>query len=181
MKLNFTPSLDRVLASEGGYSDNPLDPGGATNLGITRATLAAWRGVKPYTALPKSEVQALTKTEAAAIYKAHFWDTTKGDDLPAGLDYAVFDFSVNSGPAKAAITLQAILGVAQDGKIGPLTIAALNTRNLKPLIDAFSSHRLAFLKTLSTFPTFGKGWSTRVASVRAAALDMTAKQPSKPS
>lgn len=180
MKLNFTPSLDRVFASEGGYVDNPKDPGGATNMGITRKTLAAWRKITPYTALPKSEVQALTKTEAGAIYKAGYWDVVCGDSLPAGLDYAVLDFAVLSGPFRAAATLQECLGVAQDGQIGPLTIAAANAANLKTLIDTYSSKRLTFLRSLSGFPTFGKGWSTRVASVRAAALDMTAKQPAKP-
>ena len=95
---NFDRALTAVLRHEGGYVDHPSDPGGATNLGVTRATLAQWRG----RAVSKAEVKALTRAEAAKIYRALYWDEIAGDALPAGLDFAVFDYCVNSGPGRAA-------------------------------------------------------------------------------
>lgn len=180
---NFAASLEAVLKHEGGYVDHPADPGGATNMGITRKTLAGWRGVVPFTSLPKSAVKALGKTEAGQIYKARYWDVIRGDDLPAGLDYAVFDFAVNSGPARAAIYLQTIVGAAPDGKIGPLTLAAVAKHNPATIINDLCSQRLAFLERLSTWPTFGRGWSRRVSEVRALAHQMAtgkAEKPAKP-
>ncbi|HEV7719566.1 MAG TPA: glycosyl hydrolase 108 family protein, partial [Arsenicitalea sp.] len=107
----FDACLKAVLAQEGGYVDNPLDPGGATNLGITRKTLAAWRKITPWTALDKSEVKALGVPEAAQVYKALYWDRCNGDALAAGLDLMVFDFAVNSGPDRAIKMLQGLLKV----------------------------------------------------------------------
>ena len=115
----FARCLDIVLAAEGGYVDNPLDAGGATNMGITRATLARWRGVVPASDLPKAEVRALTRAEAAAIYEARYWRRVAGPELPAGLDLALFDYAVNSGPVRAVKTLQTALGVVADGLVGP--------------------------------------------------------------
>jgi hypothetical protein len=112
---SFEPSLAHVLKHEGGYVNHPADPGGATNLGITAATLARARG-HPVSA---ADVAALTRAEAAAIYRRFFWNSARGDDLPAGLDHAVFDLAVNSGPGRAARLLQRVLAVAEDGVIGP--------------------------------------------------------------
>lgn len=168
----FERSLQLVLAHEGGYVDHPSDPGGATNLGITRKTLARWRKVIPWTSLPKSEVKALTRETVAPIYRAFYWDEIRGDDLPAGLDYAVFDYAVNSGPGRAAMALQRILGVADDGEIGPITLAAIAKRKPADLINALCDERIAFLQRLSTFAVFGKGWTIRVSGVRKLALTM---------
>src|SRR6185312_13596846 len=115
----FVTCLDAVLRQEGGFADNPLDPGGATNLGITRATLARWRRVSPWWKLPASEVKALARPEAAAIYRALYWDRCNADRLPAGVDLAVFDFAVNSGPDRAVTMLQQEVGAVPDGLIGP--------------------------------------------------------------
>ena len=169
-RSRFDICLDEVLRHEGGYADHPADPGGATNLGITHETLARWRNVSPWWALPKSAVQALTRTEAAEIYRAGYWDRCQGDRLPVGLDLALFDFAVNSGPDRAIRMLQAELDVVADGQIGLLTLAAIKTRPAVPLIDALCDQRLTFLKRLSTFSTFGTGWTSRVAAVRKAAL-----------
>ena len=128
MQSSFGAALAFVLRQEGGYSDNPADPGGATNLGITRRTLAGWRKVSPWWNLPKTAVQALSAAEAGEIYRALYWSPVAGDDLPAGLDLAVFDFAVNSGPDRAARALQGIVGVAVDGRIGPKTLAAVGER-----------------------------------------------------
>lgn len=171
----FDRALPLVLAHEGGYVDHPSDPGGATNLGITRKTLARWRKITPWTDLPKSEVKALTKATVAPIYRAFYWDEINGDKLPAGLDYAVFDYAVNSGPGRAATALQRLLFVADDGEIGPITLAAIAKRKPTDLINALCDERLAFLRRLSTFPVFGKGWTSRVAGVRKVALEMAAE------
>lgn len=166
----FKACLDEVLRHEGGYADHPADPGGATNLGITRKTLAQWRGVVPWWALPKSVVKALERDEAAQIYRSRYWDRVRGDQLPAGLDLAVFDFAVNSGPDRAIRLLQTELGVVADGQIGPLTLAALERRSATELIDTLCERRIAFLKRLPAFPTFGKGWSRRVTAIRQVSL-----------
>lgn len=166
MADRFALCLDEVLRHEGGFSDHPADPGGATNMGITRKTLASWRQVSPWTALPKAEVQRLTRTEAGKIYRAHYWNKCHADLLPFGVDMAVFDYAVNSGPGRAIRTLQQALGVAVDGVVGPVTIAAAGKVDGTTLVDQMCDRRLAFLKTLATFPTFGRGWTSRVASVR---------------
>lgn len=170
----FDISLKAVLAQEGGYVDNPLDPGGATNLGITRKTLAAWRKITPWTALDKSEVKALRVTEAAEIYKALYWDRCEGDALPAGLDLMLFDFAVNSGPDRAIRSLQGLLKVRADGIVGSVTLAAIAARSSKiaELIDALANARLGFLQQLTSFVTFGSGWKKRVAAIRTAAFAM---------
>ncbi|MDB5614089.1 MAG: hypothetical protein JWQ22_1742 [Devosia sp.] len=169
-RSRFDICLDAVLLHEGGYVNHPADPGGATNLGITHKTLARWRQVSPWWALPKSEVQALQRVEAARIYRSSYWDRIQGGQLPPGIDLALFDFAVNSGPDRAIRMLQAELDVAVDGQIGPLTLDAIGRRAAGGLINAFCDRRLAFLNRVSTFATFGKGWTNRVAAVRKAAL-----------
>lgn len=169
-RSRFEICLDEVLRHEGGYADNPADPGGATNLGITHKVLARWRQVSPWWDLPKSEVQALKRPEAAKIYRASYWDRVRGGQLPPGLDLVLFDFAVNSGPDRAVRMLQAELGVAVDGQIGPLTLQAIEALETARLVNVLCDRRLAFLNRLSTFGTFGKGWTIRVAAVRKAAL-----------
>jgi len=170
---NFGESLTRVLKHEGGWSDHPKDPGGATNRGITLATLSTWRGRK----VTKAEVKALTVEEAGAIYRANYWNVVKGDDLPAGVDFAVFDFAVNSGPARAARHLQALVGTAADGVIGPKTLAAVKAKDPKDLVRSLTRSRLDFLSRLDTWPIFGKGWRARVLDVEKAALAMAGEAP----
>ncbi|KMO34896.1 hypothetical protein VQ03_22830 [Methylobacterium tarhaniae] len=162
----FERALSLVLKHEGGWSDDPADPGGATNLGVTIGTLSLWLG-RPAT---KAEVRALAPSSVAPLYRRRFWDAIQGDALPAGLDYALFDFAVNSGPRRAVIGLQRALAVADDGRLGPVTLAALQGRDVSALIGALSDGRLAFLRALSTWPRFGRGWGRRVEEVRAAAL-----------
>ncbi|AWB20838.1 hypothetical protein DA075_07865 [Methylobacterium currus] len=166
----FERALSLVLIHEGGWSDDPADPGGATNLGVTIGTLSLWLG-RPAT---RAEVRALTPASVAPLYRRRFWDAIQGDALPAGLDYALFDFAVNSGPKRAVIGLQRVLGLADDGRLGPVTLAALESRDGPGLIDALSDGRLSFLRALSTWPRFGRGWARRVEEVRAAALGFQA-------
>lgn len=166
----FERCLGEILRHEGGYVDHPSDPGGATNMGITRKTLARWRKVSPWTGLPKAAVEALTRDEAALIYRAQYWNTVKAGAMPAGVDLALFDFAVNSGPDRAARVLQTALRVAADGEIGPLTLAAVEAADPKRLVNDLCDRRLGFLRRLASFSVFGRGWTRRVAAIRAAAL-----------
>ncbi|OYU49050.1 MAG: acetylmuramidase [Rhizobiales bacterium PAR1] len=162
---SFEPALTCVLAQEGGYSDHPADPGGATMMGITQGTLAEWRG----NAVTKADVRALSRTEVAEIYRKRYWDSVHGDQLPAGLDLAVFDFAVNSGVSRAVRSLQRVLGVAADGRVGPETLQAVAICDPGEMVTRLSALRLAFLEALSTFPVFGRGWTRRVREVEAEA------------
>lgn len=170
MDRNFSRALKLVLAHEGGWADHPKDPGGATMKGVTIATFR--RYVKPNAT--KDDLRRITDAQVATIYRRQYWDAIAGAELPDGVDYAVFDFAVNSGPGRAAKYLQAVLGVAQDGKIGPATVAAARSAGQASTIHSLCDKRLAFLKRLSTWPTFGKGWTKRVAGVRSEALNMLA-------
>ena len=167
MKANFDKSLALVLVHEGGYVNHPKDPGGATNRGVTQAVYDAYRKTRGKAG---QSVKFITDEEVNAIYKFQYWDRVQGDLLPAGLDYAVFDFAVNSGVGRASKYLQAVLGVAQDGQIGARTLAAIT--NPSNAINALCDRRMSFLRNLRTFLTFGKGWTRRVTDVRKHALDM---------
>jgi len=170
MKANFEPALQAVLHHEGGFVNHPDDPGGMTNLGVTKAVWSAWVGHE----VDEKAMRALTPERVALLYKAKYWDKIKGDDLPDGVDYAVFDAAVNSGPGRAAKWLQACVGVEQDGGIGPKTLAAVAKFDPKVLVEDYAKRRLSFLMDLPHWGTFGKGWSRRVADVQTTASSMTA-------
>ena len=173
MQGNYVRCYDLSRVSEGGYVNHPDDNGGPTNKGVTQGTYDAYRRSKR---LPTRSVKLLTDTECNEIYKTQYWDTVGGDDLPTGLDYAVFDFALNSGPFKAAVSLQKLVGTLKDGVIGQNSITAVrkfvHERGIKYTIDMLCDNRLAYMRTLQDWRVFGKGWSSRVASVRAAALGM---------
>lgn len=162
---NWNVSLAAILAEEGGFADNPGDPGGATNMGITRATLAAARG-RP---VSRDDVMMLERVEAAQIYQARFWDAIGAQDLPSGLDLALFDDAVHSGPRQAIKDLQRALGISEDGVIGPQTRAALEGQAMAAVIAALSVARLTRLKKLSHFSLFGRGWTRRIQRIARAA------------
>jgi len=164
MSTRSDRAIVALAVHEGGWSNHPKDPGGATMKGVTQRTYDAdnkRRGV------PTRSVKHITDAEVTAIYDGQYWDTIRGDDLPGGLAYCVFDASVNSGPARAAKWLQRALGVTQDGVIGVQTLAALIGRDLKEVIDQYCDYRLAFMKRLKHWSTFKNGWTRRVAEVRA--------------
>lgn len=164
MKKNQKAALDKVLVHEGGYSNHPRDPGGATMKGVTQRVYDDYRRSEN---LATRSVQKITPDELLAIYDRRYWDLIKGDDLPSGVDYVVFDGAVNSGPGQSVKWLQRALGVKVDGLVGPATLAAIEAHpDHDALIDAICNRRMAFLKALKTWPTFGKGWSRRVADVR---------------
>lgn len=168
---NYDKCLRQVLKFEGGYVDHPRDPGGATKMGITRATLAKRRGHP----VSKQDVRDLTVTQAGEIYRPGYWDTVSGDWLPNGLDLVAFDGAVNSGPSRGAKWLQNGLGVKADGKIGPQSLKAARTApDLVAVIGRACKARMGFLRRLGTWDAFGRGWSSRVAQVEAAAIAMEA-------
>ena len=181
----FAACLDIVLRFEGGFSDDPRDPGGATNLGITRETLAHWRKITPWQDLPVSAVKALGRPEASDIYRALYWTPCVADALPPGLDLALFDFAVNSGPDRAIRMLQQEIGVMSDGLLGPKTLEAIKQRiaisGVAGIIIALCNGRLGFLQRLAITTTFGAGWSRRVDQIRMLALAMARQSASSPS
>lgn len=166
----FDTALAEILRHEGGWVDHPADPGGATNRGVTLKTLSEWLG-RPAT---KAEVKALTVADVAPIYRAKYWNVVKADDLPAGVDLMVFDLAVNSGPGRAAKFLQEVVGAAQDGSIGPATLAKVRALHPLAVIDGMARRREAFYRSLRTFDTFGRGWMKRLADVTAKAKEMAA-------
>ena len=168
MNSNFENVLALVLKDEGGFSNDPRDPGGMTNLGVTKRV---WEGFVGH-AVDEAAMRALTPADVTPLYRQNYWNRVHGDDLPAGVDYAVMDFAVNSGTSRAAKTLQRACGVTDDGAIGPATLAAVNSADPLTLIDAVCDERLAFLQTLPSFPTFGHGWTSRVQRVKTASKQM---------
>ena len=168
MNSNFETALAHVLTSEGGFVNNPKDPGGMTNLGCTKATWEEFVGHP----VSEADMRGLTPQDVAPLYKRKYWDKVSGDQLPAGLDYAVFDAAINSGPGRAAKWLQEVVGVEADGAIGYKTILALEKTPLARIIALYNDKRLQFLESLPTFATFGKGWSNRVSSVQTISSSM---------
>lgn len=165
MKENFNISLTWVLKHEGGFVNHPEDPGGMTNMGITAETFAEYTGRRLST-ITEKEIRALTVDQVAPIYKRKYWDKCKCDQLPSGLDYAVFDYAVNSGPSRAIKHLQRCLAIAEDGIIGQDTLKHINQVIPKELLYEYISLREEFLKSLKTFNTFGKGWISRTTEVK---------------
>lgn len=174
MKGNFRELLPKVLVHEGGYVDDPQDPGGETNKGITHKTYDAWRKRQGQ---PTRSVKHITPEEVAEIYRQQYWNKIAGDDLPSGVDYAVFDFAVNSGPSRAAQFLQRAVGVADDGIIGAQTLAAVDAADPETLAAKICDDRLSWLKRLKTFKRYGRGWTRRVQDVRRVALAMIGDAP----
>ncbi|MER9459664.1 glycoside hydrolase family 108 protein [Mesorhizobium sp. M0387] len=163
-------SLDLVLVHEGGYSNHPADPGGPTMKGVTQRVYDGYRKRK---GLTTRSVKSIQSAELLDIYDRQYWDPIKGDQLPEGVDYVLFDGAVNSGPNQSGKWLQRALGGLYhgviDGNIGEATLAAVGAvNNHDALIDRICDQRLAFLRALKTWRTFGKGWAARVAEVRAA-------------
>jgi lysozyme family protein len=164
VKGNFETALKHVLIDEGGYVNHPKDPGGETNYGITKRTARA----HGYTGSMRSIPMSVVRT----IYRKSYWDRVNGDALPAGVDYAVFDFAVNSGPGRAIPFLQRAVGVPSDGQIGPVTLDAVTRKGSEAVIKRLCQSRLAWLKKLKTWRTFGRGWERRVVAVERDALAM---------
>lgn len=168
MKKTYPEALKRLLVHEGGYTNHPSDPGGPTNHGIT---IHDYRKYVKSNATA-SDVRAMPLAVAKTIYKAKYWDAQRCDELSAGVDYAIFDYGVNSGIGRSRKVLQRVVGVKDDGVIGPETMKAVLSRDPAKLVNAICDERLAFLKRLRTWPVFGKGWGSRVYGVRTYGLKL---------
>jgi lysozyme family protein len=170
MLSNWSNAFALMLKSEGGFVNHPSDPGGMTNLGVTKATWENWVGRES----DEAEMRGLTPEKVEPLYKKKYWDAVRGDELPMGLDYLMFDFAVNAGAGRAIKTLQTAVGVTPDGGFGPMTMAAVQAVDPVELIERFSQAKEDFYRSLNTFATFGKGWLNRVADVKVKASSMLA-------
>jgi len=168
MKQNFEQSLKMLLHHEGGYVWHPEDPGGETNLGVTRAVYEQWVGRQ----VMDGEMKGLTVADVAPIYKTNYWDRIRGDDLPSGLDFATFDWAVNSGTGRPAKVIQRYISAKQDGAIGPRSLALVAENNPSDMIQYLYEQRQKFYERLKTFETFGKGWTRRNQETLKAAMEM---------
>jgi lysozyme family protein len=157
----FDALIDRVLSHEGGYVNDPRDPGGETKFGISKR------------AYPQLDIKNLTRAQAIEVYRRDYWARMRGDDLPPGVAFQVFDSAVNHGIGQAIRWLQRAAGVADDGVVGPVTIAAVKRLDPADVVLAFNAERLEFYTKLSTWQAFGAGWARRVAAnLRHAAGDI---------
>jgi lysozyme family protein len=174
MKENFDACFAKVIQSEGGYVWDKDDRGGETNLGVTIGAWGAYLG----RAIQPGEMKALTQETVKPFYRAMYWDKVKGDDLPAGVDYAVFDFSVNAGVNRAAKFLQRAVGAVDDGVIGSGTLGRVAKTDPVKLLDNFADQKQRFYNGLATNnpsqQKFLKGWLARVDHVQNAAESMLA-------
>jgi len=179
VKSNFQKLLRPLLGIEGGIADRPLkdDPAGLTNKGVTWKVYDAYRVGK---GLPKRSVKLIMNAEVEEIYEGQYWKPVRGDDLPSGLDWAVFDFAVNSGPSRAIKELQRVLGCNVDGVIGMATLAGIEKADTSTIIDHYCDRRLAFMRGLKNWGANKNGWTRRVKEVRAAALDMADPETPEP-
>ena len=168
MKSNYDKCLETILHHEGGYVNHPKDPGGETNLGVTKRVYQEHGGTK--------DMKDLLVEDVAPIYKKGYWDKMKCDDLPSGLDLCVFDFGVNAGPGRAAKFLQQMIGTTVDGGIGPNTLAKVEEyvreNGEHGTVKKYQEMRQKYYEQLSTFATFGKGWTRRVEETTKLALDI---------
>jgi len=165
---NFKKCLDMLLAHEGGFVNHPKDPGGMTNLGVTKKVYDEWIGRES----TEQEMRDLTPDDVGPIYKKNYWDRVKGDLLVSGLDWACFDWAVNSGSGRPAKAVQRAVGATQDGAIGPATLSLVMEKDPKFIIEYVHDVRQDFYKSLKTFETFGRGWTRRNKETLHQALEM---------
>lgn len=165
---NYSTCLEIILEHEGGFVNHPKDPGGVTNHGVTKRVYDEWIGKNSTV----EEMRNLTHKDVAPIYKKNYWDRAKCDQLPSGVDLSVFDWGVNSGVSRSAKALQRIVGVKQDGGIGPMTLQAVSEVEAEEIIEQMHYMRDNFYRSLDTFETFGKGWTRRNNETREKALEM---------
>lgn len=168
MRSNFDYCLGVVLYHEGGFVNHPHDPGGMTNLGVTRSVYESFLRRM----VTEDEMRELTVNDVRPVYQKLYWNRIKGDNLPTGVDLALFDFAVNAGVTRASKAIQHICEVEVDGKIGPQTLSAINGSDASDLIKELKEYRQEFYESLSHFKTFGKGWTNRNNKIELKALEM---------
>lgn len=169
MRYNLQRSIEEVLRHEGGFVDHPADPGGATIYGVT---LRTYRNYRRNPHLTVEDLKNITMEEVHDIYRTGYWDPIKGDELPSGVDFVVFDMAINAGPGRAAKLLQTVLGVDIDGAIGTMTLRAANRHSPEETIRAYTNVRSDYYQSLPHFPTFGRGWMRRTHESEQIALSM---------
>jgi lysozyme family protein len=168
---NFDRCYRLSRISEGGYVNHPDDNGGATNKGVTQERYNTYRRSKGQ---PINDVRWITDEEAREIY-TEYWHEVKGDELPLGMDYAVFDFSLHSGSHRAVMILQTMIGAMRDGILGPVTLQRLRDRmsqGAEQCIKGYCERRLNYVRTLPDWPVFGRGWASRITDLSDVALGM---------
>lgn len=164
---NFPACLKVTLTHEGGWSDHPSDPGGATMKGVTIGRYRQY-----YPKATKADLRNISDADLQRIYRDDYWSKVNGDALPYGVDLATFDFGVNSGPSRGARYLQWVVGAKQDGVVGPETLTKTVLAGGKSVVQKLCARRLSFVQGLSTFKVFGKGWSRRIADIEAKGVAM---------
>lgn len=158
--MKFDTYINRILGHEGGYVNDPRDPGGETKFGISKR------------AYPNVNIAALTREAAIEIYRKDYWARMQGDLLPADVAFQVLDAAVNHGIGNAIRWLQRSVGVADDGALGPQSLAAVRSKSPVDILLCFNAERLEFYTKLTTWPTYGKGWARRIsANLKYAAQD----------
>jgi len=174
MADHFDAALAVVLHHEGGFVNHPKDPGGMTNLGVTRWTWESWTG----RAATEAEMRALTPAMVAPLYRKRYWDENRCGQFDPALALCVFDFGVNAGPARAARYLQRLVGAKQDGDVGPATLMAaadfVEREGAASAVRGYQALRETYYRQLPTFATFGRGWLRRVREVQDTALEWAA-------
>jgi lysozyme family protein len=168
MSDSFKECLDLVLKSEGDYVNNPADPGGMTNLGVTKRVWEEFTGHES----DEKEMRSLTPEKVAPLYEQRYWRPCYGEVLPRGLDLVVFSMGVNAGPGRSVKLLQSSIGCVPDGVIGPKTRGLICDSNTATLISKFSEARREYYKSLKNFPIFGRGWVNRCDKEEQEALNM---------
>lgn len=161
MQEGFTAAVEFVLAHEGGYVNHPSDPGGETKYGISKRSY------------PDLDIRNLSRDQAIAIYKRDYWDTSGAEKMPPGVGFLVFDHSVNAGRSSAIKLLQRAINVTADGALGPVTLKQANILTPRLTVIELTARRILWYAKLSTFPTFGTGWTRRCCHGEAAALLLT--------
>ncbi len=150
--MNFDQAFERLIGHEGGYVDDKRDPGGETRYGISKRSY------------PTVDIKNLSLYQAKEIYKRDFWDRAQCDRLHPVVAFQVFDAAVNSGIGQSIRFLQRAVGVADDGQVGPMTLAAILRRDPAEIVARFNAERLEFMTKLTTWPVFGAGWARRIAA-----------------
>lgn len=168
----FLAYFERLIGSEGAYSDDARDPGNWTGGRVGVGKLVGTKYGIAANTYPDLDIRSLTLEHAQQLYFRDWWQRLGADHLPPALAYQVWQFAVNAGMGTAKRGLQSAAGVAQDGQVGPLTLAAVAAADLNDLLLRFNAFVLDHYTSLSTWPTFGKGWARRVAAnLRYAAVD----------
>jgi lysozyme family protein len=165
---NFDDCLDFVLKWEGGYTDDTRDPGGITNLGITKATWQSWTGH----AVTAQEMKDLTVDKVKPLYQQRYWNAVKAFAMPSGVDLCLFDSAVNQGPSTAIMTLQKVLGTFVDAHIGPATMELVSMNSPSSIIHDFCEERRKRYTQTKNFNIYGKGWLRRLDACQTTALAM---------